>query len=777
MRLLLPLLVGVLAGCATRPSHEHPPAIPGDSITAVIEAKRDLWGDAALKQGGGPSYEFFEKLLPPLRYVDADFKCYPIMMSAPGAPVKGRLVSDGSSINALARQPNWTNERGLPVRVLVGREREAFGKELAKVEGPTLAEGWLPIVSLQYGAYSEEVFASVDKKYAESGAVVARFDFPAADQGRVELRIEQEGHEQMKADGGVVRDAKGRILLAYDGNWEFNGFRASLTSREKHGKSAVIVVFTEPIATSSTKPVHAASGVIEEEAAGPTSKSAAPRAPEIVIDEAWYARQRDLCVKEWKTIVDKGTQLQIPEPIVQNAWRALIVQQHQIRVGDQMNYSASNQYARQYANESGDSIRSLALFGHPVAAGRAMKPLFVYRRPGIELHDAGFKLEDLADYYFLTRDRKLIDELRPLWQREIDLILSSRQRDTGLMPRERYCSDIATPVLSLNNNANCWRGLRDMALVLDEIGDHDQAHKLTRICDEYRPAILAAMEKATVRTVDPAFIPVALGGEEPLHDPITATRLGSYWNLVIPCVLWSGIFPPDSEPATNILRTIKEKGGLCMGMTRVQSVRGFWVNPQNIDDLYGIRYVLALLYRDEVDQALVSFYGKLAQGFTRNTFYDGESTGIEPVDALGRQIALPPNSTANARFLMQLRYMLVQDWDRDADGRADTLRLCFGTSRRWLEDGKEIAVQRAPTAFGELSLKVKSQVKQGKVFTDITLPDRNPPQKILLKLRLPEGYKLINAQAGETTLKRDHEIIDLTGLKGSIHIVAQVEHH
>ena len=117
-----------------------------------------------------------------------------------------------------------------------------------------------------------------------------------------------------------------------------------------------------------------------------------------------------------------GTNVDVPEPIVNNAWRALLIAQHGILAGNQMNYSALNQYACQYANESGDSIRSLMFWGHTGVARRAFKPLFVYRRPGIELHDGAFKLEDLADYYFMTRDADLIRELRPLWQREIDLI-------------------------------------------------------------------------------------------------------------------------------------------------------------------------------------------------------------------------------------------------------------------------------------------------------------------------------------------------------------------
>jgi hypothetical protein len=371
----------------------------------------------------------------------------------------------------------------------------------------------------------------------------------------------------------------------------------------------------------------------------------------------------------------------------------------------------------------------------------------------------------LADYYFITRDATIIDELRPLWRREVDFILEGRRKgENGLLPREKYCSDIATPVRSLKANANCWRGLRDLSLVLDETGDHAQAAKLAAACTEYREKILAAMNKAIVRTVDPPFVPIALDGEEPPPDPITSTRLGSYWNLIICGVVWSGIFPVDSEPADAILRYVGETGGLCMGLTRVRSAPGVWTNTQNIDDLYGLRYQLALLKRDEVDRALVGFYAKLAQGMTRDTFIDGESSGIVPLDDSrggGRQLALPPNSAANASFLIQLRHLLVQDWDTDYDGRADTLRLAFATPRAWLEDGKRIEVHDAPTQFGNVSFTITSHLARNRIDTEMTLPDRTP-HDLRLRLRVPHGYEITRADANGAPVPVDHDTLDLS---------------
>ena len=69
------VLIVVACGCASRATSK--PALP--TIDDVIAAKTDLWGEAALREPGGPSYAFFESLLPPLRYVDADFRHYPIV--------------------------------------------------------------------------------------------------------------------------------------------------------------------------------------------------------------------------------------------------------------------------------------------------------------------------------------------------------------------------------------------------------------------------------------------------------------------------------------------------------------------------------------------------------------------------------------------------------------------------------------------------------------------------------------------------------------------------
>ena len=162
-----------------------------------------------------------------------------------------------------------------------------------------------------------------------------------------------------------------------------------------------------------------------------------------------------------------------------------------------------------------------------------------------------------------------------------------------------------------------------------------------------------------------------------------------------------------------------------------------------MNDLYTLRLTEAWLRSGEIDRALVSFYGKLAQGMTRDTYIGGEGSGLRPLDAGGRPFYLPPNSSANAFFLWTLRHMLVQDFDRDGDGRADDLILLPAAPRAWLKDGGRIAVERMPTMFGEISYEVVSDLAHQRISGRVQLPEGlSAPAAI--RLRLPDGMELVD---------------------------------
>jgi hypothetical protein len=244
---------------------------------------------------------------------------------------------------------------------------------------------------------------------------------------------------------------------------------------------------------------------------------------------------------------------------------------------------------------------------------------------------------------------------------------------------------------------------------------------------------------------------------------------------MIEYVLGSGVFTADSQTATDIVHYLQDKGGLCMGILRARAYGlDFYVAGPRLNDLYGMRYALLMDQRDEPDRALLTFYAKLAQGMTRGTFIDCEGSSLNPVDQYGRQMYLPPNSAGNASFLQQLRYLLIQDYDLNDDGKPDTLRLMFATPRSWLADGKAISVRNAPTAFGEMSITVQSHLANGEVVAEIDLP-AGAREATYLRLRLPDDRKLVAARTAGHNLNINGETIDLSGMSGHLVIQASVK--
>src|SRR5256714_14069435 len=140
--------VGFVCGMTTLKA-ETPTGTNAPALTEVIAASRDLWGEMAMAQPNGASYELFEPLLPPLRYVHADFRYYPLVLSAPYAKTKARLISNGSGVNLRGGSRSW-KDVGTPVVFRVGPDEFRFGDLRERGSHPTLAEGWLPIYAITY---------------------------------------------------------------------------------------------------------------------------------------------------------------------------------------------------------------------------------------------------------------------------------------------------------------------------------------------------------------------------------------------------------------------------------------------------------------------------------------------------------------------------------------------------------------------------------------------------------------------------------------------------
>ncbi len=734
--------------------------VPLPGLEEVVVSGRDLWGEAAMRRPDGASYEFFRDLLPPLRYVNADFRYYPIVLSAPASRVKARLISNGSGINLRGGARSW-NDVGTPVTFRVGPDEFLFGGLRDRVTHPVLADGYLPIVEVDYRhpypvqsegevpldqvpmqpeaeVYRLEAFAGTDPAFSDNAVVFVKVRLARGARGII--TADAETGPGTKLVDGRLRDDQGRVLAWFDSGWRWERGRAHATITQ--GTVVTMAVPTRPLAADSNP----------------------------VITPVVYDEQRAKCAAVWKEILARGMSVEVPEPLVNNAWRNLIIQNFALLNGNRIHYSAGNQYEKLYEAEGSDAALAMMNWGYEDEMRRMIVPLLDFTRAGLEYHQAGLKVNDVCRLFWQTRDAAFVRSIRPRWEKEVKRMVEGRVAPGGLFPKERYCGDIGTQVHSLSANAKAWRALRDMSAVLGEMGERAESERLAGIAASCRKDVLAAVEKSLRRETTPPFVPLALLGDEPVHDPIPATRIGSYWNLVINYVIGSGIFPPGSEEETWIPRYLETHGGLCMGMIRSGgTAHAFWTGADRTNPLYGTRYVVDVLRRDDSERALVSFYGMLAHGLTRNTFIGGEGATLAPVDEGGRFFYCPPNSASNAHVLTMLRNLLVQDFDLDDDGRPETLRLLFATPRRWLADGKRIVVKQAPTAFGPVSLRVASHLSGGEIVADVDLPGRSKPRAAFLRIRPPDGWRVTGAHLGDRNLAPDAKgTVDLSDAAGHV---------
>jgi hypothetical protein len=228
------------------------------------------------------------------------------------------------------------------------------------------------------------------------------------------------------------------------------------------------------------------------------------------------------------------------------------------------------------------------------------------------------------------------------------------------------------------------------------------------------------------------------------YRSVTASRLGSYWNLVMPYALASGLFAPGGREASGVLRYMQLHGSRLLGLVRAGAYALYGLNPASpesgFNSVYGLNVARFLADNDQPEQLVLSLYGQLAVGMTPGTFVAGEAVSVAPLAGqYFRSTYLPPNGASNGSFLETLRLMLVHEIG-EPGGSPRGLELAFATPREWLQPGRKISVRRAPTSFGPISFSIRAA--HAAVYATIDAPSGTTPRELALRLRLPLGRRV-----------------------------------
>jgi hypothetical protein len=713
----------------------QPPVATGYTtrIDRALRAGQDIWGDELIAARRGPTYDSVRRYLKPLllaraadgrRLTDSGVHYLPFSQptGVQGAESVALHVADGSQI--LSQRAD-----GRSLTVGVGSNgRERYGSCLTRLAPPRLSAGYLPILETQYVdsagvRYSQESFVA---RIPPTGSLVSLI--------------------RLTADGR--RSAAGHTRLRFASS---NG--SSLGYGVPRGSvRTVYVVFPHRPRPSRPRPLVRAS----------------------------YEEARRSVLEYWRQRLPEGAAIDVPERRVLDAERSLLVQ----NLGLTWRYSIGNAYEEFSFPEGVDVAEVMSAWGFQDVA-RAILNTSLGRRPTPYPNwKMGQKLVGSALYYRLFRDRSYVDRVTPVLQGYVEALASQITASrSGLLQRERYSSDIADSVYGLHSQAVAWQGLRWMGQVWEQTGRRSLAARCRGLAAKLERGLRAAVRRSERELPDGSlFIPVRLLDPEQPYDRLTSARAGSYWNLVMPYALASGLFAPGSPQADGVFRYMLRHGSRLLGLVRAGAYalygRDAPYPTSGTDQVYGMNVARFLADNDQPDQLVLSLYGHLAAAMTPGTFVSGEGASITPLAGeYYRSMYLPPNGASNAAFLETLRLMLVHE-THGRDGAPRGLELAYATPRAWLEPGKRIAVRRLPTSFGPISFSISSS--RGSASVSLDVPGRAPLRTLSLRLRLPRGQHLTSVTLHGRPYRRFDPAsgtIDLPPRAGPLDLAVGFEKH
>lgn len=699
-------------------------------VERALRSGRDVWGSELIASPRGPTEEDARRYLTPLLLArgprrtrltasGVHYVAFSHPRGAQGAESVALHVADGSQI--LSQRIGGT---ALTISVGPGAG-ERYGSCLARLATPRLAGGYLPILRTRYvdstGArYEQESFLARERATGSLASLVRlTVDARGSAARQVAVRFSSSGGPSARH---AVRRGETRTLYA--------GWR----------------VFPPP---SRLEPVG----------------------------QAEYEEARRAVVAYWERRLADGAQIVVPERRVVDAERSLLIQ----NLGLTWRYSLGNPYEQFSFPEGIDVAQVMAAYGFADVSAAILRTSLTRRPTPYPSWTMGEKLVGSALHYRLFRDRAFVERVTPVLAGYVATL--GRQigtSRTGLLPRERYSSDIPDSVYGLHSQAVAWQGLRWMGQAWEETGHRALAARCRSFAARLEAGLRRAIRASRRRLPDGSlFVPVRLLDPEPAYDSLVASRSGSYWNLVMPYALASGLFAPGSPEARGLLRYLLAHGSRLLGLVRAGAYslygRRATYPVSGTDQVYGLNVARFLADNDQADQLVLSLYGHLAAAMTPGTFVAGEAASVAPlIGDYFRAMYLPPNGAANGAFLETLRLTLVHE-TRGRDGRPRGLQLAYATPRDWLRPGRRIEVRSLPTSFGAISFSIERDGRWVRASLDV--PGRGRLESLSIRLRLPRGNRITAVILDDRPYRRFDpraETVDLPPRPGRLELAVRV---
>jgi len=512
--------------------------------------------------------------------------------------------------------------------------------------------------------------------------------------------------------------------------------------------------------------------------------------------------------KEWNNILKPAMKLDLPEKRVLSFCRHSLIRAMITRVDDHPKYGV---FDKQYGGSEHDGFPDT--YTSSVSSFLEWRLFEITRRylenyleefvekdgsinyRGPEIGQYGRMLALFAQYYNYTEDEtvflKHIEKIRGIEE----LLLSLREKakqlpsqdpaygmisgwseaDSFIFPEpERYDQ----PYFS--NSTETCRGFYDLGRVWVKIGQKlskseliNRGQKLIREAEELRKDILSSVQRSLLKDRDPVCLPAIAGvkrsyDEDINEDPLCPQQFASraYCEM-----LHSGILPASIIEIITKYNSLH--GGSILGIPGFPG--GGWLGgPSHTNRSFlpflAYRYAYGLIQNGKIKEFLLLYYALMAHCYTRGTWTAFEFGTMQT----GRRTLVPYCVPAQLGIPILTKWMLVFE-----DPDLAILRLGQAIPRKWLEKGKRILVQNAPTRWGKIDYEITSKIDEGKIIVAIELPRSNFAAEVILHLRAPQKQrikKVLVNKKGWSEFDSNKETISLpAGLKGEISLEVKYE--
>lgn len=430
------------------------------------------------------------------------------------------------------------------------------------------------------------------------------------------------------------------------------------------------------------------------------------------IQSAGFDEYLGRTVDGWERILGQGMSLSVPETKVDDAFKASLVYDLIARnkIGDDYVQTVNDlQYHAFWLRDASFITRMYDVTGYPEYARQNIDFFAKWQQPdgnflsqGGQFDGVGQVLWAYGQHYALTHDRDFAAGVFPAVARAVAWIQQARQSDPmHLLPATTPGDNEAITGHVTGHNFWALDGIRNAILLADATGHTEQAEQFQQEYNDYHAALMQALDRVTRNAG--GYIPPGLDGQKDGQD----------WGNMLT------IYPGPALAAQNPM--VKAT----LDATRAKYKEGImtYADGRMLHDYLGFTNMEIEMILGDQQLAVEDLYAELVH--TSST-QGGFETDIVPWGDRNFHDNLAPHGWYAARLRIALRNMFVREEGTD-------LHLLSAISPAWIQPGSTMQVDRVPTNFGTVGLRLSIQ---SPTEAQLSLHDSwvDPPAHIIVHL-------------------------------------------